>query len=123
MNITTKQEFEKLVSLSALQSLRLNCNTYLDNTTHCALCTSERSEVSTTYVTGVDVVPSNVSDYRSYTAIYAASLSDDFGPTNLGTAKCLFGLDFTSSAATVIGPGIGSGVILLLAYSILALFS
>ncbi|GAU31560.1 hypothetical protein TSUD_333360 [Trifolium subterraneum] len=121
MNITTKQEFEKQVSLPALQSLRLNCNASLDNNAPCALCTSKCSEVFTTYLTGV--VPSNVSDCRSYTSIYAASLSNDFGPTNPGTAKCLFGLDFTSSGATVIGSGIGSGVVLWLAYSILALFS
>jgi hypothetical protein len=121
MNITIKQEFENQVSLPALQSLRLNCNTSLDNNDHCALCITKCSDVFPTYSTGA--VPNNVTDCRYYTAIYAASLSDDFGPTNPGTAKCLFGLDFTSSAATVIGPGIGSGVILLLAYSILALFS
>ncbi|WJX78757.1 hypothetical protein P8452_61944 [Trifolium repens] len=121
MNITTKQEFEKKVSLPALQSLRLNCNTSLDNNAHCALCTTKCSEVLTTYLTGI--VPNNVTDCRSYTAIYAASLSDDFGPINPGTTKCLFDLDFPSSGVTVMGSGIGSGVILLLAYSILALFS
>ncbi|MCH82633.1 putative LRR receptor-like serine/threonine-kinase RKF3, partial [Trifolium medium] len=35
----------------------------------------------------------------SHTAIYAASLSVEFGPTNTGTVKCLFGLDFTSSSS------------------------
>ncbi|MCI33257.1 putative LRR receptor-like serine/threonine-protein kinase, partial [Trifolium medium] len=89
------------VSSPTLQSFRLNCNTSLDNKAHCAICTSKRSEVFTTYLTGI--VPDNVSDCRSYTAIYADSLSDDFGPTNPGTAKCLFGPDFTSSGALLWG--------------------
>ncbi|MCI65759.1 putative LRR receptor-like serine/threonine-protein kinase, partial [Trifolium medium] len=73
MNIITKEEFEKQVSSPKLQSFRLNFNTSLDNNAHCAICTSKRSEVFTTYLTGG--VPGNVSDCRSYTAIYAASLS------------------------------------------------
>ncbi|CAK8543416.1 unnamed protein product [Lathyrus sativus] len=97
MNITTKQQFEQQVSLPALQSLQTNCNVSLDNNAPCALCTAKRSDALTS-LTGVTV--SNVSDCRSYTAIYAASLSDQFGPTNIGTAKCLFGLDFSSSSSS-----------------------
>ncbi|KAL2340230.1 hypothetical protein Fmac_008170 [Flemingia macrophylla] len=41
----------------------------------------------------------NVSDCRAYTAIYAPSLSDQYGPTSPGTAKCLFGLDFSSHSS------------------------
>ncbi|KAL5059517.1 hypothetical protein RYX36_031121 [Vicia faba] len=97
MNITTKQQFEQQVSLPALRSLQSNCNVSLDNNSPCALCTGARSQVLTS-LTGVIV--SNVSDCRSYTAIYAASLSDQFGPTNIGTAKCLFGLDFSSASGS-----------------------
>ncbi|XP_045796220.1 probable LRR receptor-like serine/threonine-protein kinase RKF3 [Trifolium pratense] len=96
MNITTKQQFENQVSLPQLQSLQLNCNTSLDNNTPCALCTSKRSEALSS-LTGA--TPGTVADCRSYTAIYSASLSVEFGPTNTGTAKCLFGLDFTPDSS------------------------
>lgn len=95
MNITTKEQFEKQLSKPALQALQSNCNVSFERNDACALCTPKRSE-ALTYLTGVTV--SNVSDCSSYTAIYAASLSDEFGPTNIGTASCLFGLDFSSSS-------------------------
>ncbi|KAK2363566.1 putative receptor protein kinase [Trifolium repens] len=96
MNITTKQQFENQVSLPQLQSLQLNCNVSLDNNVPCGICTSKRAEALSS-LTGA--TPGTVADCRSYTAIYSASLSDEFGPTNTGTAKCLFGLDFTSSSS------------------------
>jgi serine/threonine protein kinase len=95
MNITTKEQFEKQIAKPALHSLQLSCNVSFERNDACALCTPKRSE-ALTYLTGVTV--SNVSDCSSYTAIYAASLSDEFGPTNIGTASCLFGLDFSSSS-------------------------
>ncbi|GAU31559.1 hypothetical protein TSUD_333350 [Trifolium subterraneum] len=96
MNITTKSQFENQVSLPQLQSLQLNCNVSLDNNAPCALCTSKRSEALSS-LTGA--TPGTIADCRSYTAIYSASLSVEFGPTNTGTAKCLFGLDFTSDSS------------------------
>ncbi|KAL2326453.1 hypothetical protein Fmac_025511 [Flemingia macrophylla] len=57
------------------------------------------SQLSTllSYLTGPTV--GNVSDCRAYTAIYAASLSDQYSPTSPGTAKCLFSLDFSSHSS------------------------
>ncbi|KAL2344522.1 hypothetical protein Fmac_005807 [Flemingia macrophylla] len=66
-------------------------NASLDNNAPCALCTTKLSTLLS-YLTGPTV--GNVSDCCAYTAIYAASLSDQYGPTSPGTAKCLFGLDF-----------------------------
>ncbi|KAL2337053.1 hypothetical protein Fmac_011499 [Flemingia macrophylla] len=68
----------------------------LDNNAPCALCTTKLSNLLS-YLTGPTV--GNVSDCRAYTAIYAASLSDQYGPTSPGTAKCLFGLDFSSHSS------------------------
>lgn len=97
MNITTKQQFENQVSQPALQSVQSNCNESLENNTPCAYCNVQLSNLLTS-LTGVTV--SNVSDCRAYTTIYAATLSDQFGPTDVGTAKCMFGLDFSSSSSS-----------------------
>ncbi|XP_057779482.1 probable LRR receptor-like serine/threonine-protein kinase RKF3 [Salvia miltiorrhiza] len=39
----------------------------------------------------------NVSDCTAYPFIYAVTFANQFGPTDVGTTKCLFNLDFTSS--------------------------
>ncbi|XP_027351886.1 probable LRR receptor-like serine/threonine-protein kinase RKF3 [Abrus precatorius] len=97
MNITTKQQFEAPVPNSTLQAVQGNCNLSLENNAPCALCTTKLSSLLS-YFNGTMV--GNVSDCRAYTAIYAASLSVQYGPTNPGTAKCLFGLDFSSSGSS-----------------------
>ncbi|XP_020213734.1 probable LRR receptor-like serine/threonine-protein kinase RKF3 [Cajanus cajan] len=94
MNITTKQQFEATVPAAATQAVQTNCNQSLDNNSPCALCTTKLSTLLS-YLTGPTV--GNVTDCRAYTSIYAASLSDQYGATDPGTAKCLFGLDFSSS--------------------------
>ncbi|KAL2320907.1 hypothetical protein Fmac_029876 [Flemingia macrophylla] len=96
MNITTKQQFEATVPATATQPVQTNCNQSLDNNAPCALCTTKLSTLLS-YLTGPTV--GNVSDCRAYTSIYAASLSDQYGPTDPGTAKCLFGLDFSSHSS------------------------
>ncbi|KAL2326236.1 hypothetical protein Fmac_025294 [Flemingia macrophylla] len=68
----------------------------LDNNAPCALCTTKLSTLLS-YLTGPTV--GNVSDCHAYTAIYATSLSDQYGPTSPDTAKCLFGLDFSSHSS------------------------
>lgn len=40
----------------------------------------------------------NVSDCTVYPWIYAAAFANRYGPTDIGTVKCLFSLDFTSRA-------------------------
>ncbi|CAJ1906820.1 unnamed protein product [Sphenostylis stenocarpa] len=96
MNITTKKEFEDTVPTAAIQAVQDNCNQSLENNAPCALCTTKLSNLLS-YLTGPTV--GNVSDCRAYTSIYAASLSDQYGATDPGTAKCLFGLDFSSSGS------------------------
>ncbi|XP_061341367.1 probable LRR receptor-like serine/threonine-protein kinase RKF3 [Gastrolobium bilobum] len=96
MNITTLQQFEAFVPTAALQGVQGNCNQSLQNNAPCALCTTKLSSLLS-YLTGTSV--GNVSDCRAYTAIYAASLSGQYGPTDPGTAQCLFGLDFSSSGS------------------------
>ncbi|KAG2405754.1 LRR receptor-like serine/threonine-protein [Vigna angularis] len=97
MNITTKQQFEATVPTAAIQAVQGNCNQSLDNNAPCALCTTKISTLLS-YLTGPTV--GNVSDCRAYTSIYAASLSDQYGATDPGTAKCLFGLDFSSPGSS-----------------------
>jgi len=91
LNMTTKEQFEKQIAKPALQSLQSSCNVSFERNDACALCTPKRS-VALTYLTEGSV--GNVSDCNSYTAIYAASLSDE---TSVGAANCLFNLDFSSS--------------------------
>ncbi|WVZ04534.1 hypothetical protein V8G54_017880 [Vigna mungo] len=97
MNITTKQQFEDTAPTAAIQAVQGDCNQSLDNNAPCALCTTKISSLLS-YFTGPTV--GNVSDCRAYTSIYAASLSDQYGATDPGTAKCLFGLDFSSPGSS-----------------------
>ncbi|KAG5043455.1 putative LRR receptor-like serine/threonine-protein kinase RKF3 [Glycine max] len=96
MNITTKQQFEDIVPRNAIQPVQDDCNQPLENNAPCALCTTKLSSMLS-YLTGT--TQGNVTDCRAYTQIYAASLSDQYGVTDPGTSKCLFGLDFSSSGS------------------------
>nr|GME14143.1 probable LRR receptor-like serine/threonine-protein kinase RKF3 [Ipomoea batatas] len=100
MNITTRPEFESNVSAAALSSVVSACNQSLDNNSPCATCTTSLSSLSASYLTGPSI--GNVSDCTAYPSIYAAAFANRFGPTDKGTAKCLFGLDSSS-------PSSGSG--------------
>ncbi|KAL9331730.1 hypothetical protein ACSQ67_001340 [Phaseolus vulgaris] len=97
MNITTKQKFEATVPSAAIQAVQANCNQSLENNAPCALCTTKLSNLLS-YLTGPTV--GNVTDCRAYTTIYAASLSDQYGVTDPGNAKCFFGLNFSSSSSS-----------------------
>ncbi|KAL2319080.1 hypothetical protein Fmac_032956 [Flemingia macrophylla] len=61
------------VAFTVNSGCTLNHSRSLDNNARCSLCTTKLS-THLCYVT--DPTVSNVSDYRAYTAIYAASLSD-----------------------------------------------
>ncbi|RYR71816.1 hypothetical protein Ahy_A02g006038 [Arachis hypogaea] len=90
VNITTRQRFESLVSSSVLQNVDTSCNQSLENNSPCALCTTSLSSLpaSGKYL-------GNLSDCTSLPSVYAAAFSNAFGPSDPGTAKCLFSLDFT----------------------------
>ncbi|KAL2238914.1 UNVERIFIED_CONTAM: putative LRR receptor-like serine/threonine-protein kinase RKF3 [Sesamum indicum] len=95
MNITTRSEFEAAVPPSALDEVAAACNQSLLNSSPCASCTTSLSSIQASYLPGPSI--GNVSDCTAYPFIYAAAFSNHFGPTDEGTAKCLFNLDFTSS--------------------------
>ncbi|KAI7984191.1 putative LRR receptor-like serine/threonine-protein kinase RKF3 [Camellia lanceoleosa] len=95
MNITTRFEFEGNVSKSSLNAVVSACNQSLENGSPCASCTTSLSSLQASYLTGNSV--GNVSDCTAYPSIYAAAFANYLGPTDEGTAKCLFSLDFTRS--------------------------
>ncbi|CAL0320588.1 unnamed protein product [Lupinus luteus] len=94
INITTKQDFEALVTKSVLQVVDRNCNQSLENNSPCALCTTS---VSTLPASGPSI--GNLSDCTAYPSIYVAAFSNHFGPSDPGNAKCLFSLDFSSQGS------------------------
>jgi hypothetical protein len=97
MNITTRAQFEAIVPNQTLNNVVNNCNQSLANNSPCASCTSSIASISASYLTGTSV--GNLSDCTAYPSIYAAAFANVYGPTDKGTAKCLFSLDFTSSGS------------------------
>ncbi|KAK4357325.1 hypothetical protein RND71_022935 [Anisodus tanguticus] len=92
MNITTRFKFESKVSPVALSNIVSSCNQSLENNSPCATCTTSLSSLAS-YLTGPSV--GNVFDCSAYPSIYAAAFANQFGPTDKGTAKCLFLLDIS----------------------------
>ncbi|KAL8530754.1 hypothetical protein ACS0TY_007700 [Phlomoides rotata] len=95
MNITTRSEFEANVPQLARDKVIAACNESLLNNSPCASCTTALADIQSSYLLGGSI--GNVSDCTAYPFIYIAAFGNQFGPTDLGTAKCLFYLDFTSS--------------------------
>ncbi|KAF5731500.1 LRR receptor-like serine/threonine-protein kinase RKF3 [Tripterygium wilfordii] len=93
MNITTKTQFESIIPNTTLDDVVANCNHSLENNAPCASCTTSMSRLQV-YLMGPSV--GNVSDCTAYPSIYAAAFANHFGPTDRGTAECLFFLDLTS---------------------------
>lgn len=91
MNITTRTEFEGNVSVSSLKGVVSACNQSLGNGSPCASCTTSLSTLQATYLTGSSV--GNLSDCTAYPSIYAAAFANYLGPTDKGTAECLFSLN------------------------------
>ncbi|KAF8015157.1 hypothetical protein BT93_H0839 [Corymbia citriodora subsp. variegata] len=94
MNITTRSQFEAVIPNSTLTSVAPSCNQSLENSSPCAVCTVSLSNVAS-FLNGSSV--GNVSNCAAYPLIYAAAFANYLGPTDKGTAKCLFSLDFTDS--------------------------
>ncbi|XP_075493373.1 putative LRR receptor-like serine/threonine-protein kinase RKF3 [Primulina tabacum] len=95
MNITSRVAFESVVPQAALKDVVTACNQSLLNNSPCATCTTALSSLQASYLSGP--TDGNVSDCTAYPFIYAAAFANQFAPTDQGTAKCLFNLDFTSS--------------------------
>ncbi|KAF3436357.1 hypothetical protein FNV43_RR23449 [Rhamnella rubrinervis] len=98
MNITTRAEFEAVVPNSMISSVVDNCNWSLDNGSPCASCKNSLSNLLALYLTGPSI--GNVSDCTAFPSIYAAAFANYLGPSNIGTARCLFSLDFTSTGSS-----------------------
>ncbi|KAK4551196.1 hypothetical protein RGQ29_032477 [Quercus rubra] len=91
MNINTKAQFENLVSKQTLNDVVSSCNQSLENNSPCASCTATLSTLQASYLTGPSV--GNLSDCTGYPKIYAAAFANIYGPSDIGTAKCLFALE------------------------------
>lgn len=92
MDITTRSQYEAQVPNSSFRDVVSNCNQSLENNSPCAACTASLSRQQALYLTGKSV--GNLSDCQAYPSIYAAAFANRYGPTDRGTAKCLFLLDF-----------------------------
>ncbi|CAA3000298.1 probable LRR receptor-like serine threonine-kinase RKF3 [Olea europaea subsp. europaea] len=121
MNITTRSEFESFIPRNDLDDVISACNHSLLNGSPCATCTTALSRLQASYLTGPSI--GNVSDCTAYPFIYVAAFANHFGPTNEGTAKCLFNLDFASHRSSgkkkkvVIPVGLSiSAVVLILGF-------
>eukprot|EP01018_Ginkgo_biloba_P040132 Gb_29221 [translate_table: standard] len=88
MNITTLQQFESIVPLNGRQNIEKACNQSLGTSSPCAQCTSSLSSIQALYLLGPS--EGNVTDCLAYANIYAAAIANAFGPTDTGTAWCLF---------------------------------
>ncbi|KNA19104.1 hypothetical protein SOVF_064650, partial [Spinacia oleracea] len=97
MNISTRSEFERLVPQSALDDAVSNCNQSLENGSPCASCLTSLTTLQASYLTSNSPFNGNISDCTNLPLIYAGALINQYGPSDPGTAKCLFSLDFSSS--------------------------
>ncbi|VVB03677.1 unnamed protein product [Arabis nemorensis] len=96
MDITTRSQFESLIPNSTLTTAVMRCNLSLESNTPCASCTQSLSAFQA-YLSGPSL--GNVSDCAAFPSIYAAAYANVYGPTDKGTAKCLFQLDLASSSS------------------------
>lgn len=92
LNITTRKEFEALVSEPELKQIWDSCNQSLRDSSLCGSCAESLTKVLVSYFNGGS--NGNESDCTGYPFIYAAAFVNPYGPTNLDTIKCLFTLDF-----------------------------
>ncbi|XP_043720362.1 probable LRR receptor-like serine/threonine-protein kinase RKF3 [Telopea speciosissima] len=118
MNIRSRTQFESIIPESALLDVEHYCNQALENGSPCASCTTILSSLQAAYLRGPQV--GNVSACTGYPSIYAAGNVNRFGPTDKGTAMCLFSLYLSSSTSSnnnrntlIIGVVIGGSVGLL----------
>ncbi|TYJ09293.1 hypothetical protein E1A91_A11G131500v1 [Gossypium mustelinum] len=94
MNLTTKVEFEALIPNTTLDDVVSNCNQSLQGSA-CASCTTSLSNLQTLYLT--DNSTANVSDCSAYPSIYAAAVANYLGPTDEGTASCIFSIQLSDN--------------------------
>ncbi|KAL1832879.1 hypothetical protein ACET3Z_002530 [Daucus carota] len=97
-NITTRSDYEGRNLNSTLKNVLQACNQPLQiNGAACATCTTSISTLLPADVSKKERVGGNVTDCTAYRFIYAAAFANSYGPTNRGTAGCMFALTFNSS--------------------------
>ncbi|EOA28723.1 hypothetical protein CARUB_v10024961mg, partial [Capsella rubella] len=101
MNISSRSQFESIIPNSSRSTSSIRCNTSLESNTPCASCTQSLSAFQA-FLTGPSL--GNVSDCAAFPSIYAAAFANPYGPTDRGTAKCLFQLDYASSSSSSSSP-------------------
>ncbi|XWS76463.1 hypothetical protein CRYUN_Cryun01aG0178400 [Craigia yunnanensis] len=106
MNLTTRADFEALIPDTTLTDVASNCNQSLQGSA-CASCTRSLANLRALYLTDNSIA--SVSDCTAYPFIYAAAIANYLGPTDEGTAFCLFSIGFSDSSN---GKGKKTGVIL-----------
>ncbi|KAM7259475.1 hypothetical protein ACFE04_015216 [Oxalis oulophora] len=97
VNVSTKEQFETLVPDNVLDDVVTKCNQSLENNSPCGSCLSSLSNVQG-YLPATSV--GNLTDCAAYPEVYAAAFANQFGPTDEGTAQCLFSLNFGSSSSS-----------------------
>ncbi|KAL6989612.1 hypothetical protein U1Q18_015363 [Sarracenia purpurea var. burkii] len=108
--ITTQSEFEALVPEPELRRLISSCNHSLGiNSSACESCRASLLSIQEAHFRGRE--PGNSSDCVGYPYLYAAAFGNQFGPTDFGTAKCLFKLDLASFSPTTKKNGLVIGAI------------
>ncbi|KAL3591296.1 hypothetical protein D5086_009936 [Populus alba] len=98
LNITSVAQFEIKFPESKLQEMKLYCNRSLDDDLACGSCTKRLLSLGDLYLR--DPQPVNTSDCSGYLSMYAAAIINRFGPTDPGTAKCLFRLKYSVKSTT-----------------------
>lgn len=98
MNIISVAQFEIKFPESKLQEMKLYCNRSLDDDLACGSCTKKLLSLGDLYLR--DPQPVNASDCSGYLSMYAAAIINRFGPTDPGTAKCLFRLKYSVKSTT-----------------------
>ncbi|KAK3014129.1 hypothetical protein RJ639_007921 [Escallonia herrerae] len=92
-NVRSKSEFERLIPEFKMKEVQRNCNQSLEASYQCSMCTRS---LSTLRFYLRDPYKRNVTDCSGYPHMFAAASVNQFGPTNIATAKCLFSLQLSS---------------------------
>ena len=98
MNITSLAQFESKFPESKLQETKLYCKQSLDDDLVCDYCTKKLLSLGDRYLHGPR--PENASDCPGYLFMYTAAVVNQFGPTDPGTAKCLFRLKYSMKSTS-----------------------
>ncbi|KAE8699500.1 putative LRR receptor-like serine/threonine-protein kinase RKF3 [Hibiscus syriacus] len=117
MNLTTRADFEAFIPNATLNDIVYSCNQSLQGP-GCASCTTSLTNLQTLYFTQENST-ANVSGCAAYPSIYAAAFDNYLGPTDEGTASCIFSIQIrdngnikskSSKSGVILGVLIGVGV-------------